>query len=217
MRWRRRRVMRLRVTEPPTPRPTAKPTRGQSSASASTEARVNDMTRVPRVTRRPLRRVVVKSRRRRSRAGGGSTAGPPQAESRLRPLSRRAATMVRPARVRMRNRKPCVLARRRLFGWKVRLLTARVSEGRASSTRDGPGCEAIGQSTVRSARVPVKQAAADTPPAGKSARPGCGQPLVATCGALLASRSAGPSFSPDPRPCQQTGAAKARGRGADMA
>jgi hypothetical protein len=28
--------------------------------------------------------------------------------------------MDRPARVRMRNRKPCVLARRRLFGWKVR-------------------------------------------------------------------------------------------------
>jgi hypothetical protein len=26
--------------------------------------------------------------------------------------------------VRMRRRKPCVLARRRLFGWKVRLLTA---------------------------------------------------------------------------------------------
>ena len=31
--------------------------------------------------------------------------------------------MARPARVRMRRRKPCVLARRRLFGWKVRLLT----------------------------------------------------------------------------------------------
>jgi hypothetical protein len=28
--------------------------------------------------------------------------------------------MDRPARVRMRNRKPWVLARRRLFGWKVR-------------------------------------------------------------------------------------------------
>ena len=31
--------------------------------------------------------------------------------------------MARPARVRMRRRKPWVLARRRLFGWKVRLLT----------------------------------------------------------------------------------------------
>lgn len=31
--------------------------------------------------------------------------------------------MARPARVRIRRRKPCFLARRRLFGWKVRLLT----------------------------------------------------------------------------------------------
>ena len=39
-----------------------------------------------------------------------------------RPLPRRAATIARPARVRMRARKPCTLARRRLLGWKVRLL-----------------------------------------------------------------------------------------------
>lgn len=32
--------------------------------------------------------------------------------------------MARPARVRIRSRNPCVRARRRLFGWKVRLLTA---------------------------------------------------------------------------------------------
>jgi hypothetical protein len=36
-------------------------------------------------------------------------------------LRRRAATMARPARVRIRNRNPWVLARRRLFGWNVRL------------------------------------------------------------------------------------------------
>jgi hypothetical protein len=46
-----------------------------------------------------------------------------QALSRARPLCLRAARMARPARVRMRSRKPCVLARRRLFGWNVRLLT----------------------------------------------------------------------------------------------
>ncbi len=46
-----------------------------------------------------------------------------QALSRSRPLRLRAARMARPARVRMRSRKPCVLARRRLFGWNVRLLT----------------------------------------------------------------------------------------------
>jgi hypothetical protein len=43
-------------------------------------------------------------------------------------LPRRAAMMARPARVRIRSRKPCVLARRRLFGWKVRLLTRGLQE-----------------------------------------------------------------------------------------
>ena len=44
-----------------------------------------------------------------------------QAVSERRPLRRRSATMARPARVRIRKRKPCTLARRRLLGWKVRL------------------------------------------------------------------------------------------------
>ena len=51
-----------------------------------------------------------------------------QAESSERPLRRRADKMARPARVCMRSRKPCVLARRRLFGWKVRLLTVRLHQ-----------------------------------------------------------------------------------------
>jgi hypothetical protein len=46
-----------------------------------------------------------------------------QADSSSRPLRRRAARMARPARVRIRSRKPWVFERRRLFGWKVRLLT----------------------------------------------------------------------------------------------
>jgi hypothetical protein len=46
-----------------------------------------------------------------------------QALSLSRPLCLRAARTARPARVRMRSRKPCVFARRRLFGWNVRLLT----------------------------------------------------------------------------------------------
>jgi hypothetical protein len=44
--------------------------------------------------------------------------------------------MARPARVRMRRRKPCVLARRRLFGWKVRLLTW-ISVGCGASSTSG--------------------------------------------------------------------------------
>jgi hypothetical protein len=49
--------------------------------------------------------------------------GAGQTLTRARPLRRRAARMARPARVRMRSLNPCVLARRRLFGWNVRLLT----------------------------------------------------------------------------------------------
>lgn len=44
-----------------------------------------------------------------------------QAVNACRPLRRRPETIARPARVRIRNRKPCTRARRRLFGWKVRL------------------------------------------------------------------------------------------------
>lgn len=44
------------------------------------------------------------------------------AESFVRFLPRRAVMIARPARVRMRARKPCTFARRRLLGWKVRLL-----------------------------------------------------------------------------------------------
>lgn len=47
-----------------------------------------------------------------------------QALNRARPLCRRAATIARPARVRIRSRKPWVRARRRLLGWNVRLLTS---------------------------------------------------------------------------------------------
>jgi len=46
-----------------------------------------------------------------------------QTLTRARPLRRRDARMARPARVRMRSLNPCVFARRRLFGWNVRLLT----------------------------------------------------------------------------------------------
>ena len=52
-----------------------------------------------------------------------------QALSRSRPLRLRAARTARPARVRIRSRKPCVFARRRLFGWNVRLLTGAPDKG----------------------------------------------------------------------------------------
>ncbi len=45
---------------------------------------------------------------------------PDQAERRFRPRARRARSTARPPLVRMRRRKPWVLARLRLFGWYVR-------------------------------------------------------------------------------------------------
>jgi hypothetical protein len=59
-----------------------------------------------------------------------------QALSWSRPLRLRAARMARPARVRMRSRKPCVLARRRLFGWNVRLLTGAPGRDHVAGTLD---------------------------------------------------------------------------------
>ncbi len=62
---------------------------------------------------------------RRSPATAGLRPSQPagQTASCPRPLRRRAARTARPARVRIRSRKPWTLARRRLFGWNVRLLT----------------------------------------------------------------------------------------------
>lgn len=48
--------------------------------------------------------------------------GGPYAASRWRPLPRRRWRRARPARVRMRLRKPCFLLRRRTFGWKGRFM-----------------------------------------------------------------------------------------------
>ena len=93
--------------------------------------------------------------RRCDAAGAARAARPvPQAESSERPLRRRAARMARPARVRMRRRKPWVLARRRLFGWKVRLLTLISVTGRTRVVREcwrgRPASAAIGSPRSRS-------------------------------------------------------------------
>jgi hypothetical protein len=53
-------------------------------------------------------------------------------------LRRRAARIPRPARVRIRRRNPWVLARRRLFGWNVRLLTAKLHQQEGKGTLTPP-------------------------------------------------------------------------------
>jgi hypothetical protein len=53
---------------------------------------------------------------------GDPERSPDQAETRWRPLIRRRLMTARPARVRMRDRKPCLRLRRRTFGWYVRFM-----------------------------------------------------------------------------------------------
>jgi hypothetical protein len=81
----------------------------------------------------PKRMAVEKSRDRRSRLRAGSTLSAPAEEiavARVKPPAGRGPSAgVLPARrgrreLRIRSRNPCVLWRRRLLGWKVRLLTA---------------------------------------------------------------------------------------------
>jgi hypothetical protein len=54
-------------------------------------------------------------------------------------LRRRFDTIARPARVRMRSRKPCTRARRRLFGWNVRLPFATTLSSLHLASCSGPG------------------------------------------------------------------------------
>ena len=79
-----------------------------------------------------------------------------QADSSLRPLRRRADRMARPARVRIRSRKPWVLARRRLFGWKVRLLTVWLHHNLRCLAAGIPGRQAqsVGRATSGGLRSP---------------------------------------------------------------
>jgi hypothetical protein len=82
-----------------------------------------------------------------------------QALSRSRPLCLRAARTARPARVRMRSRKPCVFARRRLFGWNVRLLTGTPGKGSCLRARQRQACGSRNPPRLPSARPPFARRA----------------------------------------------------------
>ena len=122
---RSRRRTRFRTCALPIALDTTNPTRTRVSGTRSA-----CNTKVGRVTRTPDRMVRWKSAERVIRAFLGSTGVVDwfQAESFSRPLRRRAATMARPARVRIRRRNPCVRLRRRLLGWNVRLLTGKLPQ-----------------------------------------------------------------------------------------
>jgi hypothetical protein len=95
----------------------------------------------------------------------------------MRPLWRRAARTARPARVRMRSRKPWVFALRRLFGWNVRLLTG-APDGLIVRKREPPrdisagmrnAAVGIGLCTLAAYRSSVKPACCS--PSGRVATP----------------------------------------------
>ena len=145
--WRSRRATRWRWTAVPTDFETTRPTRGPSEELARNAC----TTRSGCTARTPLLTVVPNSVDRVIRYRAGSTAQDPASDhavSLRRPLPRRFATIARPARVRIRSRNPCTRARRRLFGWKVRLpLATAVSPLRVApatptdrrASRCGPG------------------------------------------------------------------------------
>jgi hypothetical protein len=81
---------------------------------------------VPRRTAEVLRA----THSQRSRQHGGRSRY--QADRRARPLRRRPERMARPARVRIRRRKPWVRLRRRLLGWNVRLVTGKLPHLRSA-------------------------------------------------------------------------------------
>ena len=146
---RSRRFTRLRTTAEPTARLTTKPTFGRASSGTETRRRTEQ---VPgRAAAPPARRPERIDAPELLRGSSSATAAaaralllaeacsparqPRWSDGRRcsRPLRRRAARTARPARVRMRSRKPWVLARRRLFGWNVRLLTGTPGTVRNSS------------------------------------------------------------------------------------
>ena len=103
------------VPDAPSRRPPCSP-RSRPAGERGAGRRPTCTTSRARPLRRPRRMTSANSSRWVSRDAAGNTGTAGQAERRTRPLPRRAAMMARPARVRIRSRKPCVRARRRLFG-----------------------------------------------------------------------------------------------------
>ena len=141
---RRRRRTKLRVTALPTVFATMKPKRVGSPEGRGWRY----TTAWGEPTRLPLRTAERKSSALTTRFALVST-GWFYAESSVRPLARRAARIERPARVRIRKRKPCTLARRRLFGWKVLLLIV-VSPKPSFEGRKEVGCPKAGSQLIKS-------------------------------------------------------------------
>ena len=108
-RWRSRLFTRLRVTAGPTDRATTKPIR--RSCVAVDPGQVDHQEWPAGATATPHRRREPRGVSEALASGEHTEPSDPpaQAARRVRPLRRREARMLRPARVRIRSRKPCVL------------------------------------------------------------------------------------------------------------
>jgi len=136
-RCRKRRLTRLRVTAFPTAPLTTKPMRVPSSRRTAETTSVGRLTRIPRlvVCRKSLELRILNDR------GNMRSIDQAHADRRARPLRRRAEMMARPARVRIRRRKPWVRLRRRLLGWNVRLVNGRTPTSSECARQIGYGAD----------------------------------------------------------------------------
>jgi len=130
-----------------------------------------------------------------------------QTLTRARPFRRRAARTARPARVRMRSRNPCVFARRRLFGWNVRLLTGTPGTAGVSGPprpgRLGTGASLAGGDRTNERYADMQPLVKPTP-AGHVRRTGRGRPREAPW------RRAGSRMTPGRYPAAQQPSPSAR-------
>ncbi len=90
-----------------------------------------------------------------------------QADSRARPLARLFFKIERPARVRMRARKPCFRLPRRLLGWNVRLVIGLPSLSRLTSVEAGavakyPSCRTVWPKYSRATFLHVNRSRPET-------------------------------------------------------
>ena len=123
-----------------------------------------------------------------------------QADSRARPFRRRARTMAWPARVRIRSRKPCRLARLRLLGWYVRFTFCLLEHAASSQRQRGlrRGVELVRDALIQ--RAPLRCVDNGRAPPLECANPGgyetihsCGPPLVGHQSTVLAFPNPPPS------------------------
>ena len=154
------RLLRFRTTAEPSFLPATKSTRPfgsrASGVSTANTSRVEPAARPPSANSRSTSACAVIVRMAPPMSGAESHYDAALGHRTVRPLRRRAARIARPAFVDIRFRKPCVLARFRLFGWYVRFTVILLSVHRRKAGHK-PGDYSGG-----SAGVSTRESAAGT-------------------------------------------------------